>query len=140
LYGDPVGFDREYGCQFTGDLESLLKWAQLIEAGEKGRDLPFSFLRGDGAGFDPNFFKQELPGGGRLDFGWDVARTGDLSALWANHRAPGRQVYLRFLVVMHRVSFELQRTVVFAGMDARGYGSGVGAGDATGLGMDSNET
>ena len=47
---------------------------------------------------------------------------------------------LRFLILMHGVTFETQRKIVRAAMDARGYASGVGCGDATGLGMDSNET
>jgi hypothetical protein len=41
---------------------------------------------------------------------------------------------------MHDTEFALQRRVVMAAMDAKGRGSGVGCGDATGLGMDSNET
>ena len=72
-----------------------------------------------------------------------MARTGHLSALWINHRVNvgGVQVdALRFLIVMQGVSFDTQRAVVRAAMDARGFGSGIGCGDATGLGMDSNET
>jgi phage FluMu gp28-like protein len=45
---------------------------------------------------------------------------------------------LRALVLMHNTSFSLQRTVL---CDAMSTGSrNVGCGDATGLGMDSNET
>jgi phage FluMu gp28-like protein len=141
LYGDPVGFEREYGCQFTGDLLSLITWAQLVEAGELTTNLPFTFLRVErGGGWVENFFRVETPAGGRFEIGWDVARTGHLSALWVNHRRPGQPTYLRFLVLMHQTDFATQRHIVRAAMDARGFGSAVGCGDATGLGMDSNET
>jgi phage FluMu gp28-like protein len=140
LYGDPVGFDREYGCQFTGDLMALIPWAQLIEASNQGEGLPFSLMRiSNDAGYDAEFFKQDLPGGGRLEIGWDVARNGDYAAAWVNHRRPGARPYLRYLALMDNTSFALQRTVAIDAMDARGFKSGVGCGDSTGLGMSDNE-
>lgn len=140
LYGDPVGFDREYGCLFTGDLQALIAWSQLEEAGKRGRNLPFDLLIiKDGAGWNSNFFRKFTPVGGRFEIGWDVARTGDLSVFWVNHSRSAVDRYLRFLVLMHNCEFALQRAVGMAAMDARGFGSGVGCGDSTGLGMDSNE-
>ena len=70
--------------------------------------------------------------------GWDVARHTDLSPLWVNVGRPGGVKRLRSLVVMHKVSFALQREIVAAAMKVRT--DSVGCGDATGLGMDSNET
>ncbi|MBI1369141.1 MAG: hypothetical protein GC162_10865 [Planctomycetes bacterium] len=139
LYGDEAGWQREYECKFTGDLEALVKWSQLIAAGELGRSHPFDLLRVDGeAGWVEDYFKSRMPTTGRLEMGWDVARRGHLSSLWINHALPGKFKSLRFLVLMHGVSFELQRHIVKAAMS--GPRVGVGCGDATGLGMDSNET
>ena len=144
LYGDEAGWRREYLCEFTGDLEALVRWNLLVEAGAMAYppDLVFRCLDVTaGAGWNPAFFDDlRLLKGGRLEIGWDVARHADLSVAWANWYAPRYQGvrHLARLVVMRDCEFELQRTVVRAGMDA-GAGS-VGCGDATGLGMDSNET
>ncbi len=139
LYGDEIGWQREFLCQFTGDLESLVKWAQLVAAGEMGRDLPFNFLRiQDGAGWRSGFFKRLAEIEGRAEIGWDVARHRDLSSLWINIARPAHVRQLRYLVLMHKTSFALQRSVIIEAMDTRP--TNVGAGDASGLGMDSNET
>lgn len=139
LYGDEAGWRREYLCEFTGDLESLVKWAQLVAAGELGRDLPFNFLRvEDGAGWRAGFFKALRDIEGRAEVGWDVARHRDLSSLWVNVARPNHVRTLRYLVLMHRDSFALQREIICSAMDTRP--TNVGCGDSTGLGMDSNET
>lgn len=142
LYGDDAGWRREYMCEFTGDLDALIKWAQILAAGELGRGMEFSFLKIEkGNGWVENFFKVQIPGGHRLEMGWDVARHGDVSSLWCNlSRGPQAPKSLRFLVLMMDCEFSLQRRVVMAAMDAQGRGSGVGCGDATGMGEDSNET
>lgn len=141
LYGDPIGWEREYLCRFTGDMQSLITWAQLIDAGSKGREKPFDFLRiNTDGGSIGDYLRSLTIGPGRLELGWDVARTGHLSSLWINQSNGDRTSFLRALILMHRVSFESQRTIVRAVMDLKGFGSGVGCGDATGLGMDSNET
>lgn len=148
LYGDDAGWVREYECQFTGDLEALVRWSLLMAAGELGRDQPFDLLRVQGeAGFDPSFFAPgsgRIPADGRLEMGWDVARRGHLSALWCNHAPSGGAggvKHLRYLVLMQDTPFELQRRIVQAAMSAgTSGGGGVGCGDSTGLGMDSNET
>ena len=138
LYNDEGKWPREYLCQFTGDLEALIKWAQLEEAAALSEGLDFSFLRIEGAaGFEARFFAP-VGRGGRLEVGWDVARRGDLSVVWVNHSQPNRPSHLRYLVVMQDCKFALQRLVVSSAMDA-GRGWSVGCGDSTGLGMDSNE-
>jgi len=140
LYGDEVGWRREYLCEFTGDLEALVKWAQLVAAGEAGKGLPFDWLRiENGAGWRSGFF-QALRGESdfRPELGWDVARHANLSALWVNLGRRDRPKRLRHLVLMHECSFALQREVIREAMDAAP--TAVGCGDATGLGMDSNET
>jgi phage FluMu gp28-like protein len=140
LYNDESKWPREYGVLFTGDLESLIKWAQIEAAAALSEGLEFSFLRVEGgAGWNENFFNRDLRESGRLEFGWDVARTGHISALPVNLRRPGRPTHLRYLVLMHNCTFGMQRHIVRAGMDSA-RGASVGCGDSTGLGMDSNET
>jgi phage FluMu gp28-like protein len=137
LYKDEGKWPREYECKFTGDLQALIAWAQLEEAAALSDGLDFSFCRIEGeGGWQQNFFTRKLPSGGKLAVGWDVARTGHLSSVWVNHVVSGRPSHLRFLVLMHNVTFGLQRRVVRAAMDAM---PSVGCGDNTGLGMQSNE-
>jgi len=145
LYNDESKWPREYKCEFTGDLEALVKFAQLQAAGDAGRMMPFDWLRIDGdnalaIGWTPNWFARQDIKPGRIEIGWDVARQGDLSSVWCNHAVPGKAKSLRFLMLMQKTSFALQREIVKAAMHAPGGSLSVGAGDATGLGMDSNET
>lgn len=144
LYGDDAGFEREYECKFTGDLSTLIKWALLEAAGERGRVLPFDLceVKAD-AGWSPEFFRKirtDATHAGRFEIGWDVARRGDISALSLNMpQSPGApDRHLRALVLMRNTSFALQREIVSAAMDVDPRA--VGRGDSTGLGMDSNET
>jgi len=144
LYGDESKWPREYECKFTGDLEALVKYAQLQAACDLGRGKPFDWLRIDGdnasaIGWSPAWFKRDDLQGGRLELGWDVARTGHLASLWCNFARPMQPKQLRFLMLMHKTSFAQQRDIVRAAMRT-GDRLAVGAGDATGMGMDSNET
>lgn len=141
LYGDQAGWEREYLCQFTGDLEALVKWGELVNAGQRFAEekLPFDFLRVQaGAGWKSGLFAALRKIQGRPEIGWDVARHTDLSPLWINIARPNQPKALRYLVLMHKTQFALQRTIICEAMDAGA--AAVGAGDATGLGMDSNET
>ncbi|MCC6679264.1 MAG: hypothetical protein IT445_00025 [Phycisphaeraceae bacterium] len=140
LYGDEVGWQREYECKFMGALDALIKWAQLEAAAQAGRGLPFDFLRIEReAGWTADFFRALADIPGRPEIGWDVARRGHLSSLWVNDgRGASGGKHLRYLVLMHDCEFALQRAVVNAAMSSKP--TSVGCGDATGLGMDSNET
>ena len=138
LYNDEPGWRREYLLQFSGDLEALLTWAQLQGAAE-AEPVRILELAGD-AGWSArsgDFFADMAAARGRFELGWDVARHRDLSVLWANASAGPRR-RLSHLVVMKNCTFALQREVLQAAMGTRG--DNVGCGDATGLGMDSNET
>lgn len=150
LYGDEPGWKREFELEFTGDLDALIHWAKLIDAGRVAPER-FSLLNIDGeAGWRPEFFDRiaasEVAAAGdspgrvaRFEIGWDVARSskGDVSALWVNLARPGEPKTLRALVLMRGCKFALQRAIASAAMGtALG---GVGCGDATGLGMDSQE-
>jgi len=137
LYGDDAGWQREYECQFTGDLDALISWAQLLSAQDP--DLVVRILRvTKGQGWRDDFFAwPDLPAG-RMEYGWDVARHKDFSSYWGNLARRDGKKELRFLVVMQGTEFSTQRHIIMRGMDSRG--GNVGCGDATGLGMDSNET
>lgn len=140
IYNDEIGWQREYLCQFTGDLEALVKWAQLENC--SADDWHVQVLRVEGeAGWASGFFSGHPlhAKATRLEWGWDVARTGNLSALWGNAGGGfGARKPLMYLALMHKTSFALQRQIVTEAMEAAPRN--VGCGDATGLGMDSNET
>jgi len=138
LYGDPAGWRREYMCEFTGDAEALVKWLQLVAAGSR-ETIPFDCLElTDGSGWKAGYFKGLAAEAGRVEVGWDVARQSDLSVVWVNLAGADGIRRLRHLVVMRRCEFALQREVL---RDLMGScRRAVGCGDATGLGMDSNET
>ncbi|MEM6551779.1 MAG: terminase family protein [Planctomycetota bacterium] len=149
LYGDEAGWKREYECEFTGDLDALIPWSKLMVAGDP--EMPFDVLEVNGeAGWRPDFFEaiaaaeiERADGSaakvGRFEIGWDVARAkqGDVSALWVNVGGAGEPRRCRAVVLMRGVSFALQRSIVRAAMETEL--GGVGCGDATGLGMDSQE-
>jgi len=139
LYGDEMGWRREYLCEFTGDAEALITWAKLVAAGERGEALPFDWLHlKDGGGWRSGYFRPLVAAAGRPEIGWDVARRRHLSSVWVNLDLPGGTKHLRYLVVMERCSFALQREILQEAMGSRR--DAVGCGDSTGLGMDSNET
>ncbi len=148
LYGDAAGFDREYGCLFTGDASSLITWAELERMASLTGPTPFRFRRIEGESIDHRVTLRSLFSltrdddisftGRQLAIGWDVARRGHLSAVWVNLLVATKPDHLAALVVMKNVSFELQRVVVSLFMSASYAATGFG--DATGLGMESNET
>jgi len=79
-------------------------------------------------------FWRDLLGGGRVEFGWDIAVTGDLTSFFVNRR-DGEIRTLAALVTMHKCDRpSRQRAVAEALLDS-GYGV-VGAGDKSGLGRD----
>jgi phage FluMu gp28-like protein len=141
IYNSESKWPREYECQFTGDLSSLISWAQIERAADLGRGCPFDYLHVEAKGspLGPVWLamKSEAAAGYSVEIGWDVARTGHLSAVTINFAKPNQPKRLRFLVTMHNLEFEEQRAFVNASMGLRW--SGVGHGDATGLGMESNE-
>jgi phage FluMu gp28-like protein len=141
IYADEGKWAREYECNFTGDLSALVPWAELERAAQLGEGKPFDWvdvtLSGQPLGDVWMEMKNEVRAGGRVEVGWDVARTTHISAVTINFARQNQPKHLRFLVAMHDLPFEDQRAFVRAAMDLK-YGS-VGAGDATGLGRESNE-
>lgn len=141
LYGDEAGWRREYLCEETGDMDALVRWAVVQEAGAIPNPYGFELARLErGAGWDASFFAECRKFGGRLEIGWDVARHTHFSAVWANQYTPKNQGvrHLVRMVLMQECEFALQREILTAAMQAGG--GNVGCGDATGLGEDSNET
>jgi hypothetical protein len=143
-YNSESKWAREYECKFTGDLSSLITWAQLERAAQLGAGLPFDYVHVNGNGHPVGDvwaeMKAQASAGTRVEVGWDVARTadGDLSAVPVNFSRPNAPKHLRFLVTMRGMEFGDMRSFVRAAMELR-WGS-VGSGDATGLGRESNET
>jgi phage FluMu gp28-like protein len=143
LYGDATGFEREYECKFSGDASSLVTWAELERAAELGLGLPFDWVRVDGNAASKaaevlTEIKSQINAGARVELGWDVARTGHLSVLSLNLAKVNRPKHLRFVLGMRGCRFEFQRGFVIQAMKLQNWS--VGLGDATGLGMESNET
>ena len=144
LYGDEYGWKREYLCEFVGEAASLLRWGLIQAARERGEGLKFDFARLDGAQrFDAKAFfapliSEQGATEGRLEIGWDVARRGDLSVVWINRRTRGGPAQLRAIIAMRDVEFARQRAILRTLLDQSR--TAVGCGDASGLGMDSNET
>lgn len=141
IYNSPAKWEREYECKFSGDLSALVPWCQLERAAALGEGRPFDYLHvkdgGQPLGDLWLTLKNEAAAGARVEVGWDVARTNDLSAVPFNFARVNQPKHLRFLVTMKNVAFEEQRAFVKAVMDLQRYS--VGAGDATGLGRESNE-
>ena len=135
LYNDPAGWKREYLVQESDELSALIAWRHL----ELAR-LEYEAVRLNVASIDDynpnreNVFADLDQSKGPLYVGWDVARTGHLSPVWVNQLV-GDVFHLRVLVNMHRMDFPYMRQVVWQAMDVATRG----AGDATGLGMESCE-
>lgn len=147
LYRDEMGWRREYMCEFVGELNALLRWDQLRQAGlaETGVSFAYRRVRGDETG---RADVRDLAGwiaslgapADRWEIGWDVARSGDVSPVWINERVPamgGSAAACRAVIAMTGVRYADQRAVVRAAMDT--CDRNVGCGDATGLGAESNE-
>lgn len=142
MYHDEAKWPREYECQFTGDLSALINWAMIERAAAMGIGLPFDFIRIDGERPLGDVFlhlRNEINAGARCEIGWDVARkkTGDISSVVLNLARANRPKHLRFNVMMKDSPFEFMRSVARGFMDLQRFS--VGHGDATGLGMESNE-
>jgi phage FluMu gp28-like protein len=138
IYNDESKWPREYECQFTGDLSTLISWAELERAASLDKPKGFRFVRLDGKrDGDELPVMGDLLGGERCAIGWDVARHGHLSVVVANVLRSGKPSHLALVVAMKDCTFDYMRGVAQRAMES-GRGN-VGYGDATGLGMESNE-
>ncbi|MCC6425121.1 MAG: hypothetical protein IT447_16730 [Phycisphaerales bacterium] len=138
IYADEGGWTREYECQFTGDLSALVPWAELERAAGLENPDGFVFRRFDGLNeLGPAGEFRDALAGRRLAVGWDVARHGHLSVVAVNLLTEGKPSRLVMLIAMRDCSFAYMRSVVMGVMDLSRWC--VGFGDATGLGMESNE-
>lgn len=134
LYADPAGWQREYLCKESDEIDALIawKWMELAKADYQATRLTIGSIED----YNPavqNVF-QELRGRGAHFLGWDVARKGHLSSVWVNQLV-GDVYWLRAMLNMDRMDFDYQSQVLRQGMDACSRG----AGDATGMGMESCE-
>lgn len=126
-------FESQYLC-----IPNQARGQQLIEPADLNRAcirldvLRFHIEsdRSDLSGLSDVHFWVEFFAKGRYAFGYDIARTGDLTGIWVN-RLSGDTAALAALITMRGVRFESQKAVVRALLDA----GAVGCGDKTGLGM-----
>jgi len=134
LYADPAGWVREYLVQESDELDALVSWKYLELA-----KADYEVIRLDVDSpevYNPNYQNvfATLPRGKTYMLGWDIARTGHLSPIWVNS-LEGDVYWLRLVLSMHKMDFDFMRKCVWQGMDC----GMLGAGDATGLGMESCE-
>ena len=144
-YKDAAGWLREYECKFSGDATALVSWSELERAASlSAPGDQFDFVRvengvyGDASMHAVIEKVRSALKGERSALGWDVARTGDISAISGNVLRHGRPSHLRIVVAMLNCDFAFMRAVAVAAMDCSPRNTGYG--DATGLGMESNET
>jgi len=138
LYGDAAGFQREYECLFTGDAAALIPWAELERAAGLANPDGFIFRRIDGGReIRPAEIFRGALAGKSIALGWDVARRGHLSVIAVNRLVTKHPSRLIAMVAMRDCTFEYMRHVATTIMDTTRQS--VGFGDATGLGMESNE-
>ena len=133
LYDDSSGWKREYLCQESDDLDALIAW-RYLELAKADYEIVFKMISSIDD-YNPNHedvFKLLSPGSYFL--GWDIARHHDLSVVWVNELVED-VFYLRVLICMHKMDFPYMRQVVWQAM-RQGM---CGAGDATGMGMESME-
>lgn len=135
LYNDAAGWKREYLCQESDDLDALIAWRhlELAKADYQAKRLDVGSVDDYNPAHE-NVFADLPRTGGAYFLGWDVARKGHLSPIWVNQLV-GDVYYLRLLVNMHKADFDYMSRVLVQGMDVVQHG----AGDATGLGMESCE-
>ncbi|MDT8389425.1 MAG: hypothetical protein RRC34_02840 [Lentisphaeria bacterium] len=75
---------------------------------------------------------------GRPVLGYDIARTGHLSSVWIDDEFETGKYQLACLILLHNCKFASQRELISHILDM--FPNAVGAGDSTGLGMDTCET
>lgn len=138
MVGGQDAFDEECMCDPKAEGSQAIKWG-YIDAAKRPYPLLRKHIEGNES-FDAERWIAELIDilrhADRVALGYDVARTGHLSAVPIIARF-GEPWKLMSLLTMHKRKFTLQRDAVAAIM--RAVPALVGAGDATGLGMQTCE-
>jgi len=141
IYADSAGWKREYKCEEGEDHEPLIGWEHITRClTTAAPDLPWLHLDGTRPlrnQFDPQLDTVFAPARatmtGRPVLGWDIAVTGDLTAIPFGELL-GDVVHLRSLVTMRKVDdFDYQKDVVRCALKL----GATGVGDASGLGRES---
>ena len=133
MVGGEEAFEEE--CLLKPRLggSAAIKWQYITAARQK-----YDILRFDITGKDEGMLEQiameivKALQGAQAHIGYDVARTGHLSAVWVNKNM-GRQRRLDALVKIEKMKFADQRRLVEAIMEKAPQT--IGGGDKTGLGM-----
>lgn len=134
MVGGQEAFEEECECKPRAQGNRAVKW-QHIDAAKTEYAFARRDIEGD-APFDAADWLgpmlPELRAARKVAIGYDVARTGHLAAAVVNVLRENTW-RLAALLTMHKRKFGLQREAIAAVMSA--LPSAVGAGDATGLGM-----
>ena len=138
-------FTREYECEFTGDLDALIRWTLLEQAAALSLGRPFftrtftDAIDADGAAQVAAWARTLAASGRRVELGWDPARSRDLGSTAGNvaSDAGAGPRHLGLVCLYRNVPLFEQRDLHRRVM--RDDPRHVGAGDATGLGQQSNE-
>jgi len=134
MVGSDAAYEEECLCKPQRSGESPIKWG-YIDAAKTQYPLERKHLEGDES-FSVEKWAANmvlvLRAADRVAIGYDVARTGHLSAVALNARF-GNKWKLMGLITMHKRKFGLQRDVIAGLMTA--LPGAVAGGDSTGLGM-----
>jgi phage FluMu gp28-like protein len=133
--GGEESFEEECLCKPRAGGSPAIKWEYLHAARRPETEaLRFRIAGDDMTAVEAaaEAIVAALAQGGRAELGYDVARTGHLSAVWVNAREGALHV-LRALVTFQGSRFGTQRSLIEACL--KGCRRLVGAGDKTGLGM-----
>jgi phage FluMu gp28-like protein len=134
LVGGMEAYEEECLCLPRKSGSAAIKW-QFIEGAREDYEIFRLDLDGDNAvdlDSAAGLLFDDLRKAGRSALGYDVARTGDLSAMWVNRR-DGARWRLSGLITMRNRKFGLQREIAARFMER--VPAMLGGGDATGLGM-----
>lgn len=134
MLGGEEAYEEECLCKPKQGGASAIKWQWILAAKREYKMLRFKFTGDDltevtGAA---EAIVKACQESGSPELGYDVARTGDLAAVWVNRRDGTRHIAIG-LVTFKNSKFSTQKALLMAIF--KGCASVVGAGDKTGLGM-----
>ncbi len=132
MVGGEEAYREECLCEPCREGGAAVKW-NLIEAAKQDYEIMRINMTEAGNSVSTTLIECGIGPQQRSALGYDVARTGDLAAVWINSQEPDQRWKLRALVTMRGMKFGTQRELVATVL--RMFPAMVAAGDATGLGM-----
>lgn len=126
-----TAFETQYLCiPNNASGQRLIEAADLLRANVKLDIMRKHYETESGIADLSTAWWQFFFAGKKHVFGFDIARSGDLSAIWIN-LVSGESAQLAALITMRNIRFEVQKNLVAAMLAA----GAAGCGDKTGLGM-----